>query len=339
MLKNFTSVAAVFTLTGGTLFFAPPALSDEPGGPQRGDSAVIDVAAATMWVEPDLQREIDQPSLTNPVDLRRWTQSMDGEQKRWLTGKLESQALYGARVEVLDVVGDWSKIAVPEQDTPREDAGYPGWVPSTQLTANPAYGKMQDTRDTAVVTSPTSWLTKDPQGVHETMEISFNTELPVVKEAADAVLVSTPSGGTRWIDDDEVDVRAPGEEPAKPTADDLLATGKQFLGLPYLWAGVSGFGYDCSGFTYSVYRAHGINIPRDSTVQAEHGTPVDRDELKRGDLLLFAYEKGEGRIHHVGMYIGGERMIHTPNAPQNVEIVEVDDFDYSDEYHSARRYL
>lgn len=46
--------------------------------------------------------------------------------------------------------------------------------------------------------------------------------------------------------------------------DDLINTGKMFLGLPYIWAGTSGFGFDCSGFTHTIYKSHGITIPRDS---------------------------------------------------------------------------
>lgn len=99
-----------------------------------------------------------------------------------------------------------------------------------------------------------------------------------------------------------------------------MNTGKKFLGLHYLWAGMSGFGFDCSGFTFTIYQSHGITIPRDSSVQAQYGQSVPLNELQPGDLLFFAYDEGKGKVHHVAMYAGNGMMIHSPNSKKNVEI-------------------
>ena len=94
------------------------------------------------------------------------------------------------------------------------------------------------------------------------------------------------------------------------------------------------------GFTYTIYQANGITIPRDSSVQATHGTAVNKDDLQKGDLLFFAYEQGKGSVHHVGMYIGGGKMIHAPNPASAVEIIDVFESEHwSSEYAGARRYL
>ena len=79
----------------------------------------------------------------------------------------------------------------------------------------------------------------------------------------------------------------------KPTADDLINTGKMFLGLPYIWAGTSGFGFDCSGFTHTIYKSHGITIPRDSGPQSRAGVAVDKENLQKGDLIFFAHDRGK----------------------------------------------
>jgi cell wall-associated NlpC family hydrolase len=63
-----------------------------------------------------------------------------------------------------------------------------------------------------------------------------------------------------------------------------------FRGLPYLWAGRSGFGFDCSGLTSLDYRVHGITLPRDASPQSQHGTEVARP--RPGDLLAFVNTAG-----------------------------------------------
>src|SRR5690606_38044107 len=121
---------------------------------------------------------------------------------------------------------------------------------------------------------------------------------------------------------------------------DLLATAREFLGLPYLWGGTSGFGVDCSGFVYLVHRAHGLLIPRDAGPQRDHGwgRPVEREELAPGDLVFFAHDQGRGAVHHVAMYAGDGRMIHAPNSERSVEEIPLDTPPYGEKYAGARRY-
>ena len=73
-----------------------------------------------------------------------------------------------------------------------------------------------------------------------------------------------------------------------------MRAAKGFVGLPYLWAGLSGFGLDCSGLTWLTYRVHGIQTPRDALPQSQGGTPVRR--ARRGDLMFYATD---GLVHHV----------------------------------------
>ena len=169
--------------------------------------------------------------------------------------------------------------------------------------------------------------------------MSFDTRLPVLQVKGDSVKVLTPNDGAKWLDKKNVAVYQGEKDIPKPTGEKVVETGKQFLGLPYLWAGMSGFGYDCSGFTYSMYHANGITIPRDSSVQATHGQKVEVEELQPGDLLFFAYEKGKGRVHHVGMYIGDGKMIHSPNTSTHVRIDDIKTPAYWEEFSGARRYI
>ncbi|WLD92817.1 C40 family peptidase [Alkalihalobacillus sp. AL-G] len=327
----FLSIILVASLASNTAF-AKSVQDYEP------DTAYVDVAAATFWVEPDLLRPVDEPSATNPVDLHEWTSKMTYEEKLWLVGNLETQALLGSKVTILEERGDWMKVAAHEQPTPRNEFGYPGWVPKRQLTDGKSFGQMVDRLPFALVTEPTTWLYDDKGKSAKFMEISMNTRLPVLNENGDMVLVMTPSDGAKWLVKQDVDVYESKEDIRKPTAADMLETAKKFLGLPYLWAGMSGFGFDCSGFTHTVFKTNGITIPRDSSVQAKHGTPVARENLQPGDLIFFAYNNGEGRVHHVGMYIGDGKMIHSPNTSSTVRIDDYDAPGYGEEYAGARRY-
>ena len=171
------------------------------------------------------------------------------------------------------------------------------------------------------------------------MDISFNTILPVVKEEAGGLHVQTPANGLKFIRKQDVKTYKNEAAIPKPVQQDIVDTAKKFTGLPYLWAGTSGFGFDCSGFTHSVYKQHGISIPRDSTVQAVNGTAVSKKNLQPGDLMFFAHNKGKGQVHHVSMYIGNGLMIHSPNPKKSVEIVSINIESYKSEFSGARRYL
>ncbi|MFD2923791.1 C40 family peptidase [Halobacillus naozhouensis] len=303
-------------------------------------TAYVDVSVATLWSEPDITRPVDEPSVGNPVDMWKWTESMTLDQKLWLVGNLQTQALYGQEVTILEERGDWVKVAVHGQPTPKNELGYPAWMPKVQLADENYFAALKESKSFALVTDTTAWLYDDKQHQGKFKEISFNTKLPVVAQVGDMALVATPSDGMKWISSEAISVYDSRQDIPDPTGQDLVETGKQFLGLPYLWAGASGFGFDCSGFTHTLYKANGITIPRDSSVQATHGTPVAKEDLQKGDLLFFAYNEGEGSVHHVGMYIGDGQMIHSPNSSSTVEIIDVFESDYySSEFSGARRYI
>src|SRR5207248_7261949 len=89
------------------------------------------------------------------------------------------------------------------------------------------------------------------------------------------------------------------------TRTDLVRTAERFLGLHYLWGGLSACGYDCSGLTWAVYRTHGVTIPRDADAQFAAGRPVSLAQMLPGDLLFYDHPV----VAHVAMYVGGGRII------------------------------
>ncbi|MBE1491408.1 C40 family peptidase [Plantactinospora soyae] len=333
----------------GSLFATTPAAraaepenlprAGQPAGPR---TAYVDVSVATLWVEPGRNRPVDLPATTNPADLRAWTAGMTLAERRWLIGDLETQATYGQRVIVLEESGDWAKVVVPGQPTPRHELGYPGWLPKVQLTDGKLFARLTG-RPFALVQTATAWLFDDHRRTRRVLELSFNTRLPVLARLDRAVLVATPSDGMSWLAASDVSVYTSPADIPTPTGADLVRTIGMFIGLPYLWAGTAGFGFDCSGLTHSVYAAHGITIPRDAQDQANAGTPVTRDQLAPGDLVFYARSNGTGRVHHVGMYAGDGYVIDAPTntdtEESGVEYVKLDEHRYAHEYAGARRYL
>lgn len=299
-----------------------------------GHDALVAVAVATVWNGPDQARAVDAPSLGNPVDVRRWTSTMTVDEKLWLVDKLATQVLYGERVSVRDVRGGWAQVVVPDQPSSQDAGGYPGWLPTVQLvptSAAPTAGR------TAVVTRPTTSLHDPAAPSRELVEVSYDTRLPVVAADPTWVTVATPTGDRALLAASDVDVQAPGPHPA--TGTDIVRSAQLFSGLPYLWAGTSALGFDCSGFTASVYGAHGVVLPRDADDQARAGTPVDPAHLQPGDLLFYAYDGGKGAIHHVSMYVGNGMMIQSPATGKTVETVPVDTPSLAAQFWGARRYL
>ncbi len=121
----------------------------------------------------------------------------------------------------------------------------------------------------------------------------------------------------------------------KSTADKIIATGKQYLGVRYKYGAKSGStsSFDCSSFTQNVFRKNGINIPRSSKQQSTVGKYVPRNQLKPGDLVFFY-----SPIHHVGIYMGSGKVLHTYGKP-GVTISDMNSGWWSKNYQTARRVI
>jgi hypothetical protein len=111
---------------------------------------------------------------------------------------------------------------------------------------------------------------------------------------------------------------------------------RRFLGVPYLWGGTSDFGYDCSGFTQRLFRYSGVELPRNSNWQRDAGRKVkDFSLAKKDDLVFF---RG-----HVGLYLGGGKIIHSNLSHGGVSVTDLwDGSEYSQDlmkdYQGIRRF-
>jgi cell wall-associated NlpC family hydrolase len=254
-------------------------------GAAPAQTAAVRVPVANVWEAPNVGHL--------PLDPHVWpTSAVTYAQRIALVGHMPTQVLYGERVGVLAKRAGWTKIAVPDQPSPLDARGYPGWVRSWQL--GPAAPR------SVVVTARVARLKNGS-------EIGLGSEV-----AAGAL----PAAATR---------------PLPRTRADLVRTARQFVGLHYLWGGLSPWGYDCSGLTWAVYRTHGITIPRDADAQFAAGAPVSLSQLLPGDLLFYEHPV----VGHVAMFIGDGLMIESPNSRSEVRIVPV----RMSDFRGARRFL
>lgn len=211
-----------------------------------------------------------------------------------------SQAVLGSRLIVFRREGRWLQCRGPD--------GYIGWVHAGYVALMDeamarawelgADGDLWVSLDACVVADGGDVMARLPWGAR------------VLREQDG--IVRLPDGRTGHGRGEMLPLGARGLGfPLEGTA--LCETAARWLGVPYLWGGITMGGVDCSGFVQAVYRMHGRLIPRDSDQQSRAGEPVepgkDFELLHPGDLLFFA--ETPGRCSHVAMSTGGSRIVHS----------------------------
>lgn len=124
----------------------------------------------------------------------------------------------------------------------------------------------------------------------------------------------------------------------KDKAGDILMNAMGMLGIAYKWGGdTPQNGMDCSGFVRYVFKTTAnIDLPHIAREMAKEGVSVARSDLRPGDLVFFATHRRRV-VSHVGIYIGGNKFIHTPRTGKTVEIRPLDNSYWTKAYLGARR--
>lgn len=303
---------------------------------QSSTTWVCSVAVATVWSSPESVREQDIPGLENPVRITKWIEASKFEDLLDLCdgNRIQTQLLYGEPVLIEEIVGDWAKVICIWQSSKKDERGYPGWVPVAQLKeisriSNLGYARVL--RHKAQVWTPA----KKPLLV-----VPFNTILPIIVHNDQFTLIYTPNGEA-LIRSEDIEISPGVNAFVERSGNDVVMSASGFLELPYFWGGTSPYGYDCSGYSYNMLKAHGYFIPRDAGDQAKNGKEVnlaDQSQWQLGDLLFFANE-GSMKVRHVGIYYGDGHMIHSPSTGQAVEIIELKGTKLVKELCAVRRYV
>ena len=224
----------------------------------------------------------------------------------------DTQAVLGEEVTVLEEQNDFTRI--------RCEDGYEGWVNRHQLSAwepDDDWNKMMLTQDLVRIHLEAD---TDAPAVRDAVAGSY---LFVTKEEEGWNHVVLPDRMSGWVRADAFETLSEWERVH------FVSYAQRFLGVPYLWAGKTVKGFDCSGFTQFVHKMFGISIRRDARMQFEDGAYVSDNPLegRAGDLMFFA-ESGDA-ITHVGLCLGKGRVLHARG------MVRVNSLDRNDPLFSA----
>ena len=214
-----------------------------------------------------------------------------------------SQTIFGSNISILEEQGSWARIRTPDQ--------YTGWISTAVLRRLGALEKpYASSGKIAQVESLFASLYREPNiTTHAPVfTVPYETRLEVIAEPPDNqrwLQVRLPDDRSAWVQRGDIAIN-----PRLLSVDEMLALSKRFVGLPYLWGGVSTFGFDCSGFTQMLCRRRGVLLPRDAGPQSawEGVVPVKPDALAPGDLLYFG--SSPTHITHTGLYLGDGQFIN-----------------------------
>ena len=238
----------------------------------------------------------------------------------------------GSQVEVLSSLNGWDKVSYN---------GKTGWSSAKYLTASSA---------PAPSPAPTPAPAPAPVSSVTFKTTTHNLNMRTGNSTGHSVLVTIPQGGrvevlatqNGW---DQVlyngqigwsSAKYLTSASSQVTGEDIVSYAKQFLGVKYTWGGNSPEeGFDCSGIIKYVYAHYGITTPRVSRYQATFGEAVSMDALRPGDLIYF----GRDTVTHIGIYVGGNDMLHAPEPGKFVEIKDLTWHVNNYRIVGARRYI
>ncbi|MXN45029.1 peptidase P60 [Shinella kummerowiae] len=182
---------------------------------------------------------------------------------------IDTELLFGETVRVLDRANGWAWVK-------SDFDGYVGYLPEAALDTGTAAA-------THVVAVPRTFAYSGPDlKTPAAFALSVGSRLTAVGESE--------TRGTRYLTLESGQSVVAGHclSVGETAGDDYVAIAARFLETPYLWGGRSGFGLDCSALVQLSMMMTGRTAPRDSDMQAAGlGTPIERDALRRGDLVFW----------------------------------------------------
>ncbi|WP_300549888.1 C40 family peptidase [uncultured Bacteroides sp.] len=252
------------------------------------------------------------------------------------TSGMSTQALLGMPVKVRQYTG-WYEIQTPDD--------YTGWVHRMVIT--PMSKQQYDEWNRAekiVVTSHYGCTYMKPDRHSQVVsDVVAGNRLKWEGSKGRFYKVSYPDGRQAFIPKSVSQPESKWRAALKQDAESIIQTAYTLMGVPYLWAGTSSKGVDCSGLVRTVLFMHDIIIPRDASQQARVGQRIeiasDFSNVQRGDLVFFGRRAADGQkegVSHVGLYLGNKRFIH---ALGDVHISSFDPADGQYDDFNTRRLL
>lgn len=227
-----------------------------------------------------------------------------------VTSELVNEALMGETLHLLKTTHDeltWYLTQTQE--------GYLGWVWSSHFTRlNKQELDAWHAKPRLIVTATFAIAYSGPDENSETVtDLVIGNVVEKIGSKKNWLRIGLPDGRTGFVKKDNLMDLDKFQASRKSTPQTIIKTAQRFVGFCYTWGGVSSKGFDCSGFTKTIFRLNGIELPRDANMQVKVGTPVEIDpdlkNLRAGDLIFFG--RSAANPTHVGVYAGNLEFYHS----------------------------
>lgn len=265
------------------------------------------------------------------------TNLMDGPRKTSQKSAV-TQARMGELVTILKQSDEWYLVQM-------EDS-YLGWVDGKNLHITDKTGLNDYLAHKFVLVTSKFAVIFNSMDEHDQLpeKLVQGTVLPYLKTDGEWTLAQLPDSERIYLKTSDLEFFNSRAEvfSIEKSVNYVINIAKQHLGLPYLWAGTTSFGFDCSGFTQFCFKMAGYFLRRDADMQFNQGKVIeDRSNLLPGDLVFFqTYKPGPS---HVGIYIGGMKYIHSGSNGVAINSFDPTSSDYSEsldrKYIGARRII
>ena len=196
----------------------------------------------------------------------------------------DTQALYGHIFTVFKAESRWSYGQLQSPITGNETPGYVGWI------LNKSLGESESSTHRIIVLAGPVFKGPDiKSSVQDLLPLGAHISV----SACDNKFAKTNRGYVplNYLAERECDY-----------VDDFVKIAEAHLGRPYIWAGISSEGLDCSGLVLSALRAAGMDSPRDADMQEAHLGDDAALPYERGDLIFWP--------GHVGIMRDADTLLH-----------------------------
>ena len=225
---------------------------------------------------------------------------------------LSSELCFGTELEVLEEKNSW--VFTRQKDR------YLGWAYKPYLSEG------ENETSTHLITVPVIELRAEPEPNSEVLtRVVSGTGVTVQENSGEWTHIIANKTG--WIPSSALRAVKDIPQTIEARRTSLVKDSMRMIGIPYLWGGTSGNGIDCSGFARLLHRWIGIETPRDADMQASTAKRVE-PPFEIGDLLFFGEGGSDRHVTHMGMSLGGWKMIHSSRTRNGVYVDDVQEKEY-----------